>query len=458
MIITHNFTIMIMQSNYYSILLFIIFIQITNTIIAQSYDHNNESLITQDHHYNEQIGFSQITNLNNELFDPIIKLKSSEKLKLSFDVFENSYNGNYVYTFIHCDANWNISSLNQYDYIDGYINNFIENYSYSFNTTINYINYNVTFPNEYIQFSKSGNYIILVYDSDKNTPIITKKFAIYEDLININVHVKQATLVQDIDTKHEIDITIQNHQNLNITNFNSDLKIVVQQNNDWNNIITDLYPSFINNDIIEYNYYDEISFLAGSEFRDFNINNLGYYGNGVKNYSQLTYKTNSTVTQVQSKAISYHNIDLFTDNPNNSNVYNFRYDLNGRFIIDVNNNKNKDYESDYALVNFSLKSNRLKSKYIYIYGELTNYSLIIPNQMIYNNISKKYECSLYLKQGYYNYKYLITDSLNIKLDNTIEYNYKETRNKYIIYAYYTPVWRKYDRIVGIAKNTSNSLN
>ena len=34
---------------------------------------------------------------------------------------------------------------------------------------------------------------------------------------------------------------------------------------------------------------------------------------------------------------------------------------------------------------------------------------------------------------------------------------KETRNKYIIYAYYTPVWRKYDRIVGITKNTSNSL-
>ena len=438
--------------------LLIIYFNLVNTINAQSFDYYNDSLILNCHHYNQNIGFSQITNINNELLDPIIKLNSSDELQLSFDIFENSYNGSYAYTFIHCNANWALSTISQYDYIDGYTNNIIENYSYSFNTTTSYINYNITFPNKDIQFSKSGNYILLIYDSDKNKPLITKRFIIYEDLISIHINVKQSTLVQDINKKHEIDFSITNYTSLNISNFYNDINVIVQQNNDWNNIITNLRPSFINRDVIEFNYYDEISFLAGSEYRDFDTKNLGYYGNGIQSYNQLAFNDSSLFSHIQTKGKSYHNIGLYKDYPNDIVSYSFQYDLNGKYVISIGNNKNKTNESDYALVNFSLQLNELKNNHIYIYGELTNYHLSNKHRMTYNHILKKYEGSLYLKQGYYNYKYILTDTMEKEIENVIELNYKETRNKYTIYVYHTPIWLEYDRIVGIIKSTSNTLN
>ena len=45
-----------------------------------------------------------------------------------------------------------------------------------------------------VNFKKSGNYIVLVYDTEKNIPILTKRFMVYEDVLNIEINVKKSTL------------------------------------------------------------------------------------------------------------------------------------------------------------------------------------------------------------------------------------------------------------------------
>ncbi|RPG58726.1 MAG: DUF5103 domain-containing protein, partial [Flavobacteriales bacterium TMED191] len=218
----------------------------------------------------------------------------------------------------------------------------------------------------------------------------------------------------------------------------------IQKNDDWSDIINNPPPSFIDQNTIEYDFQEEISFLGGNEYRDFDIKSLRYYGKNIYSIEQQI---------IQNQQI-YH-VQLNDDFIFNSPEYEFKYDLNGKYVTSISENKNKDYEAEYALVNFKLKANEIKQD-IFIYGELTNWEILPEAKMNYNDKNQEYYGYLYLKQGYYNYNYVTQNH-----DKKIEYldsDYQETRNQYSIYLYFSPTWSNYDRLIGIGKNTSNSLN
>ncbi len=118
------------------------------------------------------------------LSPPIIQLGSGEKLTLAFDDLDANYK-QYRYSLVHCDAFWNKSDLQQMEYIVGFMDDFIEDYKFSYNTTVPYINYFLEFPSEDMRLKKSGNYIIKVYlDSDDEENIVfTRRFMVYEPLV-----------------------------------------------------------------------------------------------------------------------------------------------------------------------------------------------------------------------------------------------------------------------------------
>tara|TARA_B100001250_G_scaffold414400_1_gene452530 strand:- start:6591 stop:7889 length:1299 start_codon:yes stop_codon:yes gene_type:complete len=423
---------------------------------AQSFDIYDEQIRLKDMSYNfYQNKYSnsfasyaksvKLENTTNELLDPIIKLKSSETLKLSFDII-NSESITYAYTFIHCDSDWKHSSIIQSDYLNGFFDNYINEYQHSFNTLLPYVHYECIFPNEDITFKKSGNYIIVVYDAEKNIPIITKRFMIYEEVLNIKMTVKKATLARDMVNKQEVDFYIEDYKKLNIIDPHNELKIIIQKNDDWNDIINNCKPSFINNNTLEYDYQGEISFFGGNEYRDFDIKSLRYYGKNIQGIEKQNIQ-----------GINIYNVNLLKDQIEYSEEYEFKYDLNGKYVLSVSENREKEVEGDYVLVKFTLDIGGIENKDIYIYGELTNWDILTECKMIYNEKTKNYYGSLLLKQGYYNYQYILADQNKNNLSR-IEGEYHETRNEYSIYTYYTPPWRDYDRLIGVAKSTSNALN
>jgi len=423
---------------------------------AQSFDIYNELIqlkdvsynFYQNKHTNSFASYAKsvkLENTTNELLDPIIKLKSSETLKLSFDII-SSESITYAYTFIHCNADWEYSSIIQSDYLNGFFDNYINEYQHSFNTLLPYVHYECVFPNEDITFKKSGNYIIVVYDAEKNIPIITKRFMIYENILNIKMTVKKATLARDMVNKQEVDFYIEDYKKLNIIDPHNELKIIIQKNDDWNDIINNCKPSFINNNKLEYDYQGAISFFGGTEYRDFDIKSLRYYGKNIKGIEKRNIQ-----------GINMYNVTLLKDQIEYSEEYEFKYDLNGKYVLSVSENREKEVEGDYALVKFTLNIGKVENKDIYIYGGLTNWDILTEGKMIYNEKTKNYYGSLLLKQGYYNYQYILADQNTNNLSR-IEGEYHETRNEYSVYTYYTPPWRDYDRLVGVAKSTSNALN
>ena len=225
----------------------------------------------------------------NNLSLPIINLNSEEQLKLSFD--DLNYESSVLYiTIEHYDAMWNKSNLMQSEYINGFTSDEIINYQFSFNTLQNYVHYEYLFPSENLKPLLSGNYKFKVYDLNGDT-LFNKRFMVLENKINIDLNIKKATLSSDRKIKHELDFTL-NHQNINIVDPFSQIKVIVKQNNKEDNAITNLKPLYIRNNTLIYDYNEENTFFGNNEFRHVDIKSLRYYSERIKNivYDSTNYK------------------------------------------------------------------------------------------------------------------------------------------------------------------------
>ena len=69
----------------------------------------------------------------------------------------------------------------------------------------------------------------------------------------------------------------------------------------------------------------------------------------------------------------------------------------------------------------------------------------------YNPATRAYEKSLLLKQGAYNYRYVLQRPGRAADAAPIEGNFYETRNEYQIRIYHRPQGARYDRLVGYTR-------
>ena len=412
-----------------------------------------DELYFKDYNYNNCIKSSTLTNNENQLLDPIVKLNSNETIKLSFDDLGNELKY-YMYTFIHCDSNWEKSDIIYNEYLDGFYENYVEDYNYSFNTIQQYIHYELIFPNENVNFLKSGNYIILIYDENLN-PVLTKRFIVYEDILRIESNIKRGTFSKDFYTKHEIDFKIYLN-NFNVQNPYDELSIVIQQNDDWNYIKKDIKPTFVGKNIIEYDHEEQTSFNAGNEFRKFEISNIDFFSENVdsiymKNIKEIELFDEGKIC-VKSSQDNMILASLKKDYSRNVNKYFNNYDLNGKKQLFNERSIYSEYESEYIMVDFYLKYDYHEENEIYVFGAISNWDYKEKYKLKYNEKLKLYNTKLFLKQGYYDYQYKMNN------ENEIEGNYFETKNEYTIYVYYKPIWARYEKIIGINKITSNYLD
>ncbi|OFY22058.1 MAG: hypothetical protein A2X02_04425 [Bacteroidetes bacterium GWF2_29_10] len=370
------------------------------------------------------------------LSSPEILLNSRDKLKLSFDVMGHNYK-DYNYTVYLCDYNWEKSILEPNEYIEGFAEGYIRDYKFSFNRLISYIHYEASIPDDMMQITKSGNYVLQVYpDGKKDSIIFTKRFIVYESLITINANIKEAINIEDKFYKQKIDFTI-NTGTYNVMNPYTDLKVVVNQNNRWDNAISSLKPKYVNGNNLIYNNDRDNVFNGSNEYRFLDIKSLRYNSFGINN---ILYEDTIKV-------------NLIPESSKRFEVYSTRPDIDGNFIIKTEDNNNSETESEYVLVHFFLKTNYpIIDGGVYVGGGFNNYAIDNRYKMVYNYQRKMYELKLLLKQGYYNYFYMFLPNGENVLDETyFEGSHRETNNLYSIYVYNTELGIKHDRIIGILK-------
>ena len=205
---------------------------------------------------------------------PVIRLNSGEKLVFMFDLLGNT-SESYYYTFIHCDKDWNRSDIFPNDFMEGFPDNPIEDMNPSFNTTVNYFHYNLTFPNERSGLKISGNYILFVYQADNpEKPVITYRFIVKEDAAKVNIRVKRPMISPAKESGQQIEFSVDIGGAGLIDPYRNVYSSLLQ-NGRWDNSRNNLKPDVHGgNELIYNSLSDKNIFNGGNEFRYFDIRSI----------------------------------------------------------------------------------------------------------------------------------------------------------------------------------------
>ena len=367
---------------------------------------------------------------------PIIKM--NQFLSLSFDDVSGDENF-YYYKIVHCDFDWKRSRLLKSEYLDGNDNNLIEDMESSYGTLQRYTNYKLSLPNNDVSFKISGNFKLEILDADDNI-IIERRFLILNEKLSVDLNVYPSQNKDWFYTHQNVQFII-NTSGYKIRNPNNDIKVIVLQNDQWDSSKIIFRPQFIEKDRLVYRYNDESEFEGGNEYLFFDSKDLR--------------STNQKISFVRKENVYQH--FLFTDNPRNNLTYSNYSDINGNFIPNTTLGENPYYESDYSIVYFSLaRQFEIDDSKIYIYGKFNNYELTEENEMIYNPSLETFEGILLLKQGFYNYKYVIQKN-NMISKNQISGSFFQTENSYTVLVYKKGFEDLYDMLIGVGRTNSYEL-
>ncbi|MCG8475405.1 MAG: DUF5103 domain-containing protein [Cytophagales bacterium] len=393
----------------------------------------------KDQVFNSKIKTIQLYAIHNQKPDlfslPVIELRKNAYLQLEFDAWEEDAN-NYIAKIIHCHADWTPSRLLPLQYLRDYNETLIEDYDFSSNTLVYYTHYKLRVP----PVKRSGNYALAVYhEDDEETPLFTKRFAVVEQLSRIQAEVAPSFTPKFLNQKQRIKFEIQT-SSIDLKDPYNQIIVHLYQNKNWNSVKDKLKPTRYRFDknTIQYDHFTgENEFFGGNEYRFFDLRSLGF--NGV-NVGRID-KTNK-----------YYQAFLTYNKPQGKESYSQIRDLNGNYFVD-NTDVNKGLiEADYVLTHFQLKSDFLGDQQpVYVLGEFNQHAPSPACQMSYNTELKSYQYAVWLKQGFYNYKFS-TEKDNHG-GNLLEGNHFETENAYYILVYYKDTGDLSNRLIGFKKIT-----
>jgi len=376
----------------------------------------------------------QININGNQAINPVLTIRSKDRLQLSFDrLSEDSYN-RLRYRLRHCDAYWNPStSVSDIDYLDGFNDNPIEDYAPSVNTTVEYTHFRLDIPNRDVRPKLPGNYVIEIYeDGAADQVLLTACFSVIEPRVSIGATVSSSTDI-DFNRHHQqLSFSIM-HQGVNIRDPRAELFVFVQQNNRIDTERRNLKPTYINPGKLIYEHNKDLIFEAGNDYRRFETSSYRFNG---MNVAHIEYVRPG------------YEMDIVTDEVRADRAYSYDQDQNGRFFIRSNENEDSDTGADYFTTNFTLAMDRPLREDVYINGAFTDNSFTDRYKMKYNNNDKAYRLSLLLKQGLYNYMYLTRNGKEFSTA-AVEGNYFEAENEYTIYVYHRPTGQRYDALIGM---------
>lgn len=369
---------------------------------------------------------------------PVVQI--GEPIFLEFDdLLANEQD--YYYKIVHCDYDWTPSRLLKSQYLNGIDNQRILDYENSYNTLQPYSNYKLTIPNNNVRLKVSGNYLLEIYNSSYELQF-SRKFVVFKDLVKVGGVIKRSRDFSFLNEKQVVQFNV-NATNFRLVNPKKEVKVAILQNYHWPTALYNITPQFTMGNKLVYKYDQETSFFGGNEYLNFDTKDLR--------------APSSAISHIELGELYNHY--LFSDRARANRPYTYYPDINGDFVIRTLQGDNISREAEYTNVHFSLPySEELGLDEVYIFGKHNNYALTEENKMTYNEGNGMMEASLKLKQGFYNYKYVIQRA-NGQIDlNTVPGNFHFTENSYLILIYYRNFGDLYDSIIGVGSTNSQNIS
>lgn len=365
---------------------------------------------------------------------PLLTLGNPNGLVLSFDDLTKDARY-YRYRLQHCDRDWNPTDLAEIEYLEGINDQLINDYAFSNQTYVEYVHYEVPFPNRDLRPKISGNYTITIYDENTDEVVLVRKFMVVDKKVFASANFRRPSQVSKIRTHQEMELQV-NFKDFPISNPRQEVTVTVLQNGIWARAIDNIEPRNAFGDMIEFDWRGKLVFPGGKDFRSLDMRDLGYRSFGIEKITE--YRDGYVVIKDVEQSRADRN-------------YFLEKDQNGNFVIDNRRNLsgNQHITSEYAEVDFRLDAAEGSSgTKVYVTGGFSNYSADPKFELKYNPEEGLYSGTVLMKQGRYDYFYAAgvpgTDEVDFSV---FEGDSQETENFYLVLTYYRPFGGRYDQLI-----------
>jgi hypothetical protein len=405
--------------------------EITETTKSPEY-YAARTLHFEDHIYSDKIKTIQFyakTGTSEEVLTaPITSIEQTVPIMLEFDELSETQKRFQVKLY-HCDYGWTASTLTDIQFANDYNQYYITDIRPYGNTKVPFFHYRFLVPRVKI----SGNYLLAVTDEQGNY-VLTRRFMVHENLVASSLIPRLSAGVNERFSMQQFNLNVM-YPKFNLVNPQQEVKIVLRQNQRWDNAKYNIAPTFIHDaqKHLEYTFYDSRNnFLGLNEYRVFDTRSLRYTGFNLATIDRSVVPA-EVVLQVQKS----RGKDVYARYP----------DINGKFIIDNREYGNGNTEGDYAWVNFQVEANEEAPGQVFVFGQLSDWKLQEAFKLNYNAEKKLYTGRALLKQGYYNFMLSTYQANGIVDEKYFENSYADTENFYDLLVYYRPPGTRADLLI-----------
>lgn len=380
---------------------------------------------------------------------PVLKLASGETMEVSFDELSHDYH-RFVYRLEHLDRFWQPSDgLFFTEYAEATQTDVpIETYTESQNVSTNYTHYSFSFPNSDMRPLLSGNYrLTILADDDELRPVAEVYCCMTETAVGINGTVTTDTEI-DYNGQHQQVVFNVDCAQLPARDYREDCYTVVLQNDRWDNAVCGAPPTSIHADRMEWSHQRQLVFPAGNEYRKYEQLSPRYAGLNVESVGWFEPWLHATIAtdDIRRNYLTYE-------------------DQNGTSVIRNTDNVYDETETEYMITHFALHAPEpFKDARVYLNGRWTTGGISPQWELTYNPDSQCYEGAFIMKQGYYDYQYLVVPNgmalpapATISLTAATEGDFYQTENEYRILVYFSLPGDRYDRLVGASRLKKGAL-
>ena len=396
---------------------------------------NISAIDTAEGVFDTRVRTLSVRNADDFMGANVVRLGTSDRIRINFDIIGED--AEYLrYKLIHCNADWQPSRLLESEYVDGFNEAEVNDYAYSSNTYVHYVNYNIEIPNPDMPILASGNYLLQVYpENEPDDVLLQARFSVTENTMTVTGGVTSRT-DKGFNTEFQ-QLYLSVGGETGRINPYQDLAITIMQNNRPETLTTVTHPMRVEGKNIIFEHDPQLIFNAGNEYRRFETVRADYPG--------------MHVDSVRYGGTNWH-AWLAVDEPRNEKDYVYDSTQKGRFFIDEYNADDPDLGADYVTVHFTLDSPYAAGADVYVDGDFNNHRFDDRNKMTYDHNKGLYTAQIPLKQGSYNYQYVVVPKgTGMPNPGPLEGNKYETLNEYLIQVFLKLPGARADRLVGTAR-------
>lgn len=400
---------------------------------SQNITQNYNLFTPPGHHMESELVRSvQLIRAGNPSSAPFLHLGQSQQLHLSFEILEFD-SRQFRITFSHHNPDWSRSSLPPEFFIDGMDTQYLDAGQISRSQRPSYRQYNYQFPNNQLQFTKSGNYQLQIRDHDNGELILQLPFFITENQGDTRSTVETFPV-----PRQNMRVTHRPISRYSLPDFVDqpffDLEFYFIQNQFWGRQRKADELDFSDPDEVQFELGNQYSFIGDYEFLNLSINNL----------------TQSNPQIVESRPGEYPPTLFLADDI--SGFSSSQDNQSGRY-----GRPNKDLTAQYANVVFTFDPIKEISsgQEIYLVGDFNNWMIDPNTQLKRDENLNRWQTNTIIKEGSYNYKYVMLVGNQID-DLYFDDLFSRTRQEYHSFVYMRDSNQFYYRLLHINRFLSDS--